>query len=141
MPQLFISSMTINKYRKSETASRMWLVLAIFLLIFNSTPVKKYIRLQLYKHGAAVELNGAEHVSICNHGDCTLLDRHEISNKVYHIIAQPSDTDILLFITAVLSGVCLLFFRKQRNNRTYPEHSDTKGTLVPLYLHICKLQV
>lgn len=133
--------MAINKYRKSETASRAWLVLAIFLLVFNSTPVKKYIRLHLYKHSAAIEFNGSEHLSICNHGDCTLLDRHEISNKVYHITAQPSDSDILLFITAVLSGVCLLFFRKERNNRTYPEHTIAEGTLVPIYLHIRKLQV
>jgi len=133
--------MVINKYRKSETASRMWLVLAIFLLVFNSTPVKKYIRLHLYNHHTAIEFNGSEHLSICNHGDCTLLDRHEISNKVYHITAQPSDTDTWLFITAVLSGVCLLFLRKERNNRTYPEQSDTMGKLVPLYLNICKLQV
>lgn len=119
----------------------MWLVLAIFLLVFNSTPVKKYIRLQLYRQGVPIELNTSEHINICNHGDCTLLDRHEISTSVSHVIAQSSDLDIFLFLTAIVAGVALLFVRKRGNKTNYPDVAIATGSVVPLYLHICKLQV
>lgn len=133
--------MNINKYRKAETANRMWLALAIFMLIFNSTAVKKYIRLQLYRQGAPIELSNAEHINICNHGDCTLLERHEITTSIGHAVIQSSDLDIFLFLSVIAAGIALLFVRKRGNSTNYPDVAVAAGGPVPLYLHICKLQV
>ena len=133
--------MIINKYKKKDTVSHLWFALAVFMLIFNSTPVKKYIRLQLYKHGAPVELNSGEHIGVCTHGDCTLLERHEISTHISYAIVQSTDLDIFFFLSAIVAGVAFLYFRKRRDGTNYPEIDTFKGDAVPLYLHVCRLQV
>lgn len=134
-----------NHYRKSPLTRSAWIGLAIFFLIF-SCPVKKYIRLQLYKQHPLTETSSApQQYTIKEIKDCSIADKHEQSQIIsLSFLQRISDHPDLIpfYISAFLSFALLYFIKKDEEDTLVASDTspDSPGSL-PLYLRLRHLQV
>ncbi len=130
-----------RKIQQSAIARHLWLSLAVFFLLFCSTPVKKFIRMQLYRHTTFVTGNypGAE-FSRKDIKDCTIAERQDKDTEVFKIVfnAQPA-APIVFYVPALL--IVLSFFFQNKDSQ-YP---IAVSYFIPppkrLYLKLKHLQV
>jgi len=127
---------------KSLLTRSAWMGLALFFLIF-SCPVKKYIRLQLYKqHPLKETSSAAQQISIKEIKDCSIADKQESQLAVVLHHMMPDANDLTVFYLATSLSVALFFFFR-RTEEYYIVSDPSPGSpgTVPLYLRLRHLQV
>lgn len=139
------ASMRNNYHKKTLLARSAWLGLALFFLIF-SCPVKKYIRLQLYKHHPLTEATSApQQYSIKDVKDCSYADKHDQSQMITlslfkRITDHPDFTPF--YLASFLSFALFFLIKKEEEDTLHISDTspDSPGSL-PLYLRLRHLQV
>ncbi len=136
--------MESNYNKKSLVTRSAWIGLAVFFLVF-SCPVKKYIRLQLYKQHPLKETSSApQQYSIKEIKERSVVDKQEIS-QIISLFVQNRVSDhpdfIPFYIAAFLSFA--LFYIFKRDEETYIISDPSPGSPgdLPLYLKLRHLQV
>ena len=136
----------INKYnhKKSRIASTLWLSMAVFFLVFCSSPVKKYIRLHLYNQKFVVENTKGDHYSTYDVKDCLIADRHQQTEiNILSFVHPPSDdlqNDISFYTPSFLPPIAFTYCK---NEVDCSNASILYGIAmpVPVYLWVRHLQV
>lgn len=135
--------MSSNRYRKTELCRRIWLTLAVFFLIFNSTPVKKFIRLHLSPQQFRIETtNQAEQLSSSYVKDCTLIERHTGAQEISSIVQMAGVSTDALLVLSVISSVSLLlaaYYQKTSRPQYGPLLQPVPAT--PAYIRHRRIQV
>jgi len=132
-----------SNYKKSAFTRSAWIGLAVFFLVF-SCPVKKYIRLQLYKHLPLVETPASQQIAPKDVKDCSIADKQEQSQLMpLPLLQRLSDrTDFTPFLLFAFSSATLLFlFRKEEDTYVVGDTSPGRPGSIPLYLRLRHLQV
>jgi len=130
-------------YKKSRLTRSAWIGLAVFFLVF-SCPVKKYIRLQLYKHVPIAETPASQQIAPRDIKDCSIADKQEQSQLMpLPLLQRLSDrTDFVPFLLFAFSSVALLFiFKKEEDAHMVGDTSPGSPGSMPLYLRLRHLQV
>ena len=126
-----------DQQRASRLTRSLWMGLALFFVVF-STPVKKYIRMQLYKHYPPTEQVSMEHLGIPEGKDCSIADKHNqalaVSAATHHF--SGGSDGLLLVILPTLICSALRFLTGKREEVDAPNGQDPGLSLsaVPLYL-------
>jgi len=141
--------MNNDKYKRSLIAKYFWLSLSVFFIVFCSCPVKRYIKIQLYKQGAPIESTSSNGAFSKELKDCNLIDKHGVLQVVrLSEVSRPKPlrpivekTPLQLFFPISLTEDLLHFFKK--NNRSFCYHSTPHHIpgVMPLYLRCSRLQV
>jgi hypothetical protein len=117
--------------------------MAVFFIVFCSCPVKKYIRMQLYKQMPFVETTTGDKLSTSDVKDCTIADRNDQSQTVIlsflHHLPTPVDP-VTFFIPAVLSLLVLFLYRQDKRAYIIPRRTGIPVP-IPIYLRMRHLQV
>jgi hypothetical protein len=118
--------------------------LALFFVVF-SCPVKKYIRMQLYKHYPPTEQLSLERLGIPEGKDCSIADKHNqalaLSATTHHF---SGDSDgLLMVILPALIFTALSFLNGRKQDVCAPHGQDPGSTsgAVPLYLRHRRFRV
>ena len=131
------------KYKKTAFTRHLWLCFAIFLVLFNSTPVKKYIRLHVMHQEVPLTTDApiAFHSLLAK--DCTLIERHTVSFEAFSAMNQSAHTgaDDVLAIAILASVAALLFAVPVTRRLTHAAEHQLQPDNLPVYLHHCRLQV
>lgn len=133
----------VRHYNPGMLAKSLWMAMAMFFLVVCSCPVKKYIRLQLYKHHPITEKSAyPDHIKIKDVKDCTIAEKLEQSSMV---LAAPfflfaGDDLVPLLSVALLSFAALIFFRRYERTVLFKPHEPAPRA-VPLYLRVRHLQI
>jgi len=93
----------------------------VYFLICCSSPVKKYIRMQLYKHHPVIESTAGEHFVTHDVKDCLIADRVDqakISVPVLFLNNAGPDFSPIFILPALISIAFLLFFSRVREAYT-----------------------
>jgi len=130
-------------HQKSRLTRSAWIGLAVFFLVF-SCPVKKYIRLQLYKHTPLVETPAAEQFATKDVKDCSIADKQEQSLVMPSAFLQrlsdhPDFVPYLL--TTFLSFALFYLIKRKEDAYIVGDPSPGSPDSVPLYLRLRHLQV
>lgn len=126
---------------KSDITRHIWLGLAIFFLVFNSSPVKKLIRIYFYGAPAATTSDTEFLVNKTFKDCCSILDRHDISTETTSAAEHQDTTDFLYLLTDLMAVALLCTFVKgSRPQFIFREAPANKGS-APLYLQVRKLQI
>ena len=126
-----------DQHRTSRLTSSLWMGLALFFVVC-STPVKKYIRMQLYRHYSATELVSLAHAGMPEGKDCSIADKHNqaiaVSVTADHFLA--GGNGLLLFILPTLIFTAFRFLTGRKEEVCAPQGQDPGGGFrsVPLYL-------
>jgi len=130
--------------KKSKITRTLWMGMAVFFLLFCSSPVKKYIRLHLYNQKFVVENTKGDHFSTYDIKDCLIADRHQQSEiSILSVIHGPSDDlqqDFAFFLPSFIPNKAIAFFRKEERQHT-ATLPDGIAMPVPVYLWVRHLQV
>ena len=117
--------------------------IAVFFVVCCSCPVKRYIRLHLYKQSPLLEKTLAAHVSTNDVKDCTIADRNDQSPAIvfsfYQNAANPH-VFVTFYIPAFL-GLLSLYFFKRREESYIIIDGTGMPVPIPLYLRMRHLQV
>ncbi len=133
-----------DQQRASRLTRSLWMGLAMFFVVC-STPVKKYIRMQLYKHYPPTEQVSLDHLGIPEGKDCSIADKHNqalaITATADHFLA--GSDGLLLFILPTLIFTAFRFITGRKEETHIPHGQDPGGGLstVPLYLRHRHLRV
>ena len=132
-----------DRYKASGLSRSLWMGLAMFFVVF-SCPVKKYIRMQLYKQFPPVESASHPQLGIPQGKECSTADRH---NLALVIPKPPANTrsggnDLApILLPVFIVNVFLLIARKKGKEHVfYVQDTGDPGT-VPLYLRLRHIQV
>ncbi|PZF74790.1 hypothetical protein [Taibaiella soli] len=134
--------MSQNKYSNNNWVRYIWICLAVFFLVFNSTPVKKLIRIYVYGAPAAVTTDIESVANKVYKDCCSLQDRHEVNSEKQITAAHQDSTDPLWLFAGAAAVVALLsaFYNRRQPQFQYRYLPANKGT-APVYLQVRKLQV
>ena len=136
-------------YKRSNATRVFTLGMAMFFLIFCSCPVKKYIRLQLYKHKllseAPMSTSTQEHFGVKDSRDCSIAEKDEQAGVIMFLafLQHSTDThDLIPFIFYTAMAFAALYFsrRKQQHPVLYRSQRGSPP-LLPLYLQIRHFRV
>jgi hypothetical protein len=136
-------------YRRSLATRAFTLGMAVFFLVFCSCPVKKYIRLQLYKHhlteAPATPSSTQENFGVKDSRDCSIAEKDEQAGVIVFLAFLQHSTDshdLIPFIFYTAMAFAALYFsrRKQQEPALYrPQRGNLP--MVPLYLQIRHFRV
>ncbi len=135
--------MASNHYRQSAFAKPLWLAMAVFFLVFSSCPVRKYIRLQLYKHNPITETSAtADHFKIKDIKDCTIAEKLEHGVNIITSVVPSDGNDLVpFFFYSALSFAALLFVRRNKQRLVLFKPLAPVLQPIPLYLRVRHLQI
>lgn len=141
--------MTNDIYKRSRFTRYSWLGLAIFFIIFCSCPIKRFFKLQLYRHSDPIESSSNNAAFAKELKDCNLINKHGLVKVVRFANVtkprpEPAIKDIppfVFFASALVSDDLFDIFKNKRSKvsrfcTSYP----IAGTL-PVYLALRRLQV
>lgn len=136
---------TISHYNnKSKVTRSLWMGMAVFFLVFCSSPVKKYIRLHLYNQKFVVENTKGDHFLTHDVKDCLIADRHQQSEiSILSVVHVPSDDlqkDFAFFLPSFISNKAITFFKKVEHQYC-ASLPDGIAVPMPVYLWVRHLQV
>ncbi len=138
--------MRYDVYKRSGLSRHLWLGLAIFFVVF-SCPVKKYIRLQLYKHTPLTESTSGPQIATKDVKDCSIADKHNQLQVMPPPVVQRfaggnGDTHFASFyLPLFISLASLLLFKRKDEEYLVGDQSPGATGTVPLYLQYRHLQV
>lgn len=134
--------MASNHYKQSAFAKPLWLAMAIFFLVFCSCPVRKYIRLQLYKHTPLTERSvSPEHFKVKDVKDCTIAEKQEHGISIAALLLVPDGDGLIPFFFSALSFAALLLIRHRREDALLFKPPALRLQPVPVYLRVRHLQI
>ena len=130
--------------RHSLFSRTFWMGMGVFFVVFCSSPVKKYIRLQLYKQKQLVENTSGQHFSTHDVKDCTIAERNDQTQaSLLSFIHGPLEIPgfNLCLVSTCNSFTCDTFYPSA--NKISIAFPETNGVVmsIPLYLRIRRLQV
>ena len=132
-------------HKRSGITNTLWLSMAVFFVVFCSTPVKRYIRLHLYNQKFTIENTRCDYFSTHDIKDCTIADRPEQVQKitvpfVQHCTNGPDEISFLFYEN--LSSVYSTFFSPEHyGTEIFPPGQSSAPSSIPRYLRIRHLQV
>jgi|GEM_PF-1412636 len=132
-------------HKRSAFVGATWLGLAVFFMVFCSCPVKRYIRMQLFKQHAPIENTSGASISTNIAKDCTVAERQDQGAITTLIASFPGPTPqrdvVTAFIPALLAFAGLYFFRKKDDLFVIHHLHQGIPVPIPLYLRLRHLQV
>ena len=136
------------RYIRSGSTKAFSLGLAIFFVVFCSCPVKKYIRLQLYKHNPLTEAPSSsvpQGYNIKEVKDCSYAEKEEQGQPIVLISAlQRFDGghDVIPFaFYAALSFTALYFYKRNEDQLVLLKPRWGQHSVLPLYLQLRHLRI
>ena len=137
-------SMHLFLQKESRLSRPLWLGLAVFFLVFCSSPVKKYIRMQLYKHHPVVERSAGQHLSTHDIKDCLIAERVDLAKiltPTLFINDEAPDMASDFFVTSLIALAILSLFTQYSLSRAVPRRRWRMATTMPRYLMVRHLRV
>jgi hypothetical protein len=135
--------MHYDSYKKSKFAGSIWLGMAVFFVVFCSCPVKKYIRLQLYKQTPLTESTSGDRFITHDIKDCSYAERDDQATTavpVIHKATGPQDIGAYLQLES-LSVSLNWYSAKDERSVNIRRGMPVSFAHLPLYLLIRHLQV
>jgi len=136
--------MYYNNHRKSRVTGSLWLGIALFFLVFCSCPVKKYIRLQLYKQIPLTESASGDRYVTHDIKDCSYAERcDQAGTTIFSLFHIPDNSGGFagFFFPSLLSLIAFFFIKRNGLSYVLPRHRKRKLVPIPLYLRVRHLQV
>ena len=138
------NTMYKNRYKQSAVSKSFWLGMAVFFIVFSSCPVRKYIRLQLYKHVPLTETSStSDHFKIKDIKDCCIAEKNEQTpTVVFHFLKGSVDHGLNPFCFNTASSLTGLdFFKRNERSLVLFKPPSRTPSSIPLYLQVRRLQV
>ena len=137
--------MSNQNHKRSKITGSLWMGMAVFFLVFCSSPVKRYIRLHLYNQKFVVVDIKGDHFNTHDIKDCLIADRHQQTEiNILSFLQHPANDlpdDVSFLPPATLPSLAFTFFRKDDGRYVAYSLSRGKPASVPLYLWVRHLQV
>jgi len=132
-----------RNYRRSPFTKGLWLGMAVFFVVFCSCPVKKYIRMHLYKQVPLVERTAGDHMAPGDVKDCSIAERHQqVAEVVFTFLPPPPVHDLVpFFLPSFISCTGIGYPKIAAGSRGVPVYYDRIRVPIPLYLWVRHLQV
>ena len=141
--------MTNDIYKRSRLTRYSWLGLAIFFIIFCSCPIKRFFKLQLYKHSDPIESSSNNAAFAKELKDCNLINKHGLVKVVRftnNTKPKPEPTikeipPFVFFVSTLVTDDLFDILKNKRSKvlRLYTSY-PIAGTL-PVYIALHRLQV
>jgi len=135
--------MFYKNHRKTLFTRSLWLGIAVFFVVFCSCPVKRYIRLHLYRQSGIVENIKVDHFSTNDVKDCTIADRPEHAQPSHFVfVCAPADhDDAVVFFQSAFQSVFNSYIFSAEQPKALMREQDDLPVPVPLYLRMRHLLV
>ena len=141
--------MTNDIYKRSRLTRYSWLGLAIFFIIFCSCPIKRFFKLQLYKHSDPIESSSNNAAFAKELKDCNLINKHGLVQVVrFANITRPKPEPTIkdvppfvFFVSTLVSDDIFDIFKNKRNKTRDLSASYPIDGALPIYLALHRLQV
>ena len=136
-----------NNYKRSRITRHSWLGLAIFFIIFCSCPVKRFFKLQLYKHADPIESTSNNLAFSKELKDCNLIEKRILQSATFPDFRspEPKQPNSLMADMALpllfLTGFVPFYERKKREPSLLWAYTCPKDGDLPLYLRCHRIQV
>ena len=132
-------------HKESRVTKPLWLGLAVFFLVFCSSPVKKFIRMQLYRNNPVAERSASgAHLSTHDIKDCVIAERVDISSIAIPIACLNDGIPEMpqaFFLNGLAAMAFLPLFIKYRHKRVVTHQRWHLSPPMPRYLMVRHLQV
>jgi hypothetical protein len=135
--------MKYNRYQTAWLTRSLWMGMAVFFVVFCSCPVKKYFRMQLYRHSALATNTTGDHYSRTEVKDCTIAEREDQTqiNFICFLHGACSDHDFIVPLQWLVQQSPNAFAVLQKKFVPIPPPDAPPALSLPLYLRMRRIQV
>ena len=135
-----------KRYKNTSLSKSLWLTMSVFLIVFTSCPVRKYIRLQLYKQQPTTQHSASpERYAIKDVKDCTVADKHQDGQVIISDALLGNfdgDAIVPVFFSSVLTIAALLYIKRNEQSFLFfrPRRPELPS-VIPLYLQVRHIRI
>jgi hypothetical protein len=136
-----------NIKSRSRFARYSWLAIGVFFILFYSCPVKRFFKLQLYKHPSRTESQSSNLAFAKELKDGNLINKQslaKLTSEIHFSAPDPKPIGLipLSFILSALFVAGLFpFFKRRALRPVFGILPHFRGQLLPLFLLSHRLQV